>query len=129
MNKRMLLLVPILLLGACSSYYQQLGRAPDNYKDTLKLDDPELNTQISLRSVQQHRAGELLAVQLVVHNDTYLSHKYRYRLEWLDASGLEIAPESTGWLPVTLEGNQDYTIEGTAPSAAARKFRLEFGAQ
>jgi uncharacterized protein YcfL len=129
MNTRLLLLLPALLLAGCNSLYQAQAGAPDEFKDTLKLDDPSLNTQISLHAVKQRRVGELLAVQMVVHNDTYLSHKYRYRLQWLDASGFEVAPDSKGWLPVTLEGNQDYTVEGTAPSAAAQKFRLEFGVQ
>jgi uncharacterized protein (TIGR02722 family) len=129
MMKRFLLLAPTLLLGACAGLYQSQASTPEGFKDILKLDDPSLNTEISLQSVKQHQVGDLLAVQVTVHNDTYLSHKYRYRLQWLDDNGFEVNAEGKGWLPVTLEGNQAYTIEGTAPSATAHKFRLEFGDQ
>lgn len=129
MTKHFLLLAPALLLSACAGFYQSQTSAPEGFKDILKFDDASLNTEISLQSVKQHQVGELLAVQVTVHNDTYLSHKYRYRLQWLDDNGFEVNAEGTGWLPVTLEGNQAYTIEGTAPSPTAHKFHVEFGDQ
>jgi uncharacterized protein YcfL len=128
MTKRLFVLLPALLLGACAGYYQHQS---DDPKDVLKLDDPRLNTEISVHTVQKRWAGSLLTVQVVVHNDSLIRHRYRYRLQWLDSSGVDVNPDGTGsgWQPLVLQGDEDYTIVGTAPSAAAKKFHVEFGDQ
>ena len=129
MIKRFLLLLPIVMLTACAGYYSHQSQSSVDYKDKLKVDNPALYTEISLRDVKQRRIGDILTVQLTVHNDSYISHSYRYRMEWIDANGFTLNANGTGWQPVTLEGNQDYLIDTTAPSPDAKNFRVVFAAQ
>jgi uncharacterized protein YcfL len=129
MRMRFLLLLPIVMLSACAGYYSHQNQSDAANRDKLQVDNPALYTQISLRDVKQRRVGDLLTVQMTVHHESMVSHKYRYRLEWTDAGGFALANDATGWQPVTLAGNQDIVVEGTAPSAAAQNFRLVFAAQ
>jgi uncharacterized protein YcfL len=129
MLKRLMLLLPIVMLTACAGFYSHQDRSTADYKDKLQVDNPALYTQISLRDVKQRREGDILTVQLTVHHDSYITHSYRYRLEWVDASGFAMAADGTAWQPVTLTGNEEYVISGTAPSPAAQNFRVVFSAQ
>lgn len=126
MKKSLMILLAGLSLAGCDSFYQSQQQAP---KDLLRLNNPSLNTAISVQTVQERHAGELLAVQVVLHNDSRLHQNLRYRFLWEDASGFNPTPDGAGWQPLSLEGNASATVTGTSPTATTNHYHLEIGDQ
>lgn len=127
----MILLLPLAFLVACSSGMVSEGQDAGHgqYKDKLEVDNPALYDKIDIHAVKMRRLGDMLNVQVTLHNESHYRGRYQYRFKWFDADGFEIASESTGWQPVELHGKQDYTVEGTAPTPAAQKFHIVFREQ
>lgn len=132
MWKKSLCLLPLLAaLGACSAGMVSEGKetGPGEFKSRLEVDNPALYARLSIKDVKMRRLGDLLNVQVTLHHVSYFERKYQYRFKWFDADGFEVSAESTAWQPVQLHGKQDYTVEGTAPTPAADKFRIVFREQ
>lgn len=104
-------------------------QAPDGSMTLSKfviVNNPQLakGIQIVDLKTQFHDNGMMMAnVTLVSKARKTLT--FQYRFAWMDENGIEIDPEGDGWKPMTLYGNESRTIQGTAPNAAAREFRVK----
>lgn len=70
-------------------------------------------------------ANGLLQASVSVVSKHRKTLNFQYRFEWLDESGRMIDPEAGTWKPMVLYGNESRTIQGTAPNAAAREYRIK----
>ncbi len=50
---------------------------------------------------------------------------FQYRFAWFDDAGMELDPDASSWKPMTLYGNESRTIQGVAPNAAAKQYRVK----
>jgi uncharacterized protein YcfL len=59
------------------------------------------------------------------NNKSYQTKRFRYRVEWLDADGLQIETKTSVWLPYSAMGKSPFTIKAVAPRKQAVDFRMD----
>jgi uncharacterized protein YcfL len=59
------------------------------------------------------------------NNKSYQTKRFRYRVEWLDADGLQIETKTSVWLPMSAMGKSPFTIKAVAPRKQAVDFRMD----
>ncbi len=59
------------------------------------------------------------------NNKSYKTKRFRYRVEWLDADGLQIETKTSVWLPKSAMGKSPFTIKAVAPRPQAVNFRMD----
>jgi uncharacterized protein YcfL len=67
-----------------------------------------------------------LKIQVDVENRSDSSQAFRYGIEWLNANGEVLPFANNGFLDWTLRAHETSTIAATAPTAAAKDFRVVF---
>ena len=104
-------------------------QAPDGNLSLSKyviVNNPQLAKGIQIVDLKTkfHDNGLMMAnVTLVSKARKTLD--FQYRFAWMDENGIEVDPESQAWKPMKLYGNESRAIQGTAPNAAAREFRIK----
>jgi len=59
------------------------------------------------------------------NNTSYETKRFRYRVEWLDADGLQIETKTSVWQPMSATGKSPFTIKAVAPRKQAVDFRMD----
>jgi uncharacterized protein YcfL len=59
------------------------------------------------------------------HNRSYDTKRFRYRVEWLDESGLLIETKTSVWLPMSAMGKSPFSFKVVAPRTEAVNFRMD----
>jgi uncharacterized protein YcfL len=59
------------------------------------------------------------------HNKSYNTKRFRYRVEWLDASGLVIETKTSVWLRASAMGKSPFSFKVVAPRTEAVDFRMD----
>jgi uncharacterized protein YcfL len=67
-----------------------------------------------------------LKIQLDVLNRSDTPHQFRYSIDWLDGDGAELPLAANGFLDWMLLAHETSSIAATAPSPAAKDFRVTF---
>ena len=118
-TKGMLLLLPLLLLGACTTT-RPISTQP--HIDNLVL-SPELSTQIRPLSFVLERTpkGQLL-LQTQLENASPLTRTIRYQVTWFDERGLVLGPPI--WSSRLVQSRETLEIRIIAPYAQAATGRL-----
>jgi uncharacterized protein YcfL len=73
---------------------------------------------------KRNNAG-LLELYINGFNQSYETKRFRYRVEWLDESGLVIETKTSVWLPASAMGKSPFTLKIAAPRAEAVNFRMD----
>jgi uncharacterized protein YcfL len=73
-------------------------------------------------------ANDLLRAWVTIVSKYNKTLMFQYKFSWFDAQGMEIDPEARAWIPVTLYGNETKTLQATAPTSAATKFKIKIRA-
>ncbi|MBI1840257.1 MAG: YcfL family protein [Verrucomicrobia bacterium] len=99
----------------------------DMVSDKRVSTDSRLSIRAQLVGVNQaNTPGGLLKVQAELLNTTHTARNVLYRFEWFDEQGMQMTTATSGsWIPLYLEGKESKFINGIAPSAACRDFRLK----
>ncbi len=69
-----------------------------------------------------------LRIQLNVENLTDSPRQFSYRIEWVDQYGQDLPLAALAWLPWTLLSHETSMLAATAPTPAAKDFRVTFSA-
>lgn len=89
-----------------------------------------LGRSIEILEVRRRQTGHGLLNPSVTMLSTYGGTlKFEYRFCWFDASGYEIGADTNSWKPVTLQKQENRTIEAVAPSAEVMEFKLRIRAR
>ena len=59
------------------------------------------------------------------YNRSYQTKRFRYRVEWLDESGLLIQSKTSVWLPMSAMGKSPFSLKAVAPTQKAANFRMD----
>ncbi len=59
------------------------------------------------------------------NNKSYKTKRFRYRVEWLDADGLQIETKTSVWLQMSAMGKSPFSIKAVAPRKQAVDFRMD----
>lgn len=81
------------------------------------------NPDVEMEEIRCTTTGDLLKVDVVVHNDESDVERLLYKFRWIDAEGMRAADEES-WKPLLLYGNSRQTVTTIAPNAKARDFKF-----
>jgi hypothetical protein len=81
------------------------------------------NPDVEIEEVRCTTTGDLMKIDVVVHNDESDVERLLYKFRWMDAEGMRAADEES-WKPVLLYGNSRQTLTTVAPTPKARDFRF-----
>jgi len=93
----------------------------------LEVTDPELAKIVTVTHAEARFRGDLLQTTVTLRNMKKKPVSVTYKFMWFDKDGFEISNEGQAWLPLTLQGLEDKTIQGTAPNPTARTFKIKIG--
>lgn len=93
--------------------------ADGSYSIKTKSNNPKLTTQVMIERVSMGYAGDLKKVAIAIKDRWYVSKEFEYKIVWVDAQGMEVAPESARWKPIQLTGREIKTVQSVAPNPSA----------
>lgn len=83
-----------------------------------------LAKEIEITDIKSTFVDDILKVQVALHSKDRDTVPVQYRFDWFDAQGFEINANEA-WKPFLLYGKEVKTIQGVAPDARAKEFRLK----
>ncbi len=83
---------------------------------------------VEIEEIRCTTTGDLMKIDVVVHNDESDVERLQYKFRWMDAEGMRAADEES-WKPLLLYGNSRQTVTTIAPNAKARDFKFIFMGQ
>jgi uncharacterized protein YcfL len=89
----------------------------------LKTAKEGKSPDVEIEEVRCTTTGDLMKIDVVVHNDESDVERVLYKFRWMDAEGMRAADEES-WKPVLLYGNSRQTLTTVAPTPKARDFRF-----
>jgi uncharacterized protein YcfL len=99
----------------------------DMVSDKRVVTDSTLNRRVRVVGINQATGpGGFLKIQIEVENTTSRIQAFTYRVEWFDENGMIINLPTKTALPRTLEGKEKASLTATAPTPAAKDFRIKF---
>jgi uncharacterized protein YcfL len=78
---------------------------------------------VEMEEIRCTTTGDLMKIDVVVHNDESDVERLQYKFRWIDAEGMRAADEES-WKPLLLYGNSRQTVTTIAPNAKARDFKF-----
>lgn len=123
-------LLPLLLvLAGCNSPVNTIEPNNPNATPTLvdsRVDifDNSLAKRLSLVSVNEAQAGDLLQIQATFRNRQVRARPFAYQFQWIRQNGMVVTSPEPVWQTATTEGGQTISISGTAPRPDVVDFRL-----
>jgi uncharacterized protein YcfL len=124
--KSSIALFSVLMLGigaGCAKTVNSVEISQEGSWGWVKT-DPDLGGTAAVQRVNQTRAGDVMALEVVVANQNSNAGEFIYRFIWLDANGMTIPTPLTNWQRQHILGKQTVAIRGVAPDARATKCRL-----
>lgn len=87
--------------------------------------DSQLSDMAWVQHAIKERQGDLLHVQLQIHNTTSSDAKFKYRFVWLNANGFTVETPLTTWEQRIILARQTLTLDGVAPDSSVTDCRVE----
>jgi uncharacterized protein YcfL len=89
--------------------------------------DPALERVIHIVGISSTPgSGGYLKIQLNVQNMTDSPRQFSYRIDWFDRDGLDLPLAASALMPWTLLSHETSFLAATAPTPAAKDFRVTF---
>ena len=95
--------------------------------DQRVITDASLNRKVAIVGLNSATTpGGLLKLQVEVENHTRSLQRFLYRVEWFDASGMQVNNVMSAAIPEQIEGKESKFISSIAPHPGCRDFRIKF---
>ncbi len=76
-------------------------------------------------AVTKRNDAGFLELHINGYNRSYKTKRFRYRVEWLDESGLLIQSKTSVWLRTSAMGKSPFSFKAVAPTPKAVNFRMD----
>jgi uncharacterized protein YcfL len=77
------------------------------------------------QAIMKRNDAGFLELHVNGYNRSYQTKRFRYRVEWLDESGLLIQSKTSVWLPMSAMGKSPFGFKVVAPTPKATNFRMD----
>lgn len=118
------LVVTGALVAGCSSFRPSGDDAADDKVKYQVVTSGNTDDRLAVTSVVTARAGDLVRASVELKNKSRFAYTFEYRFKWYDGSGMEISPDSTAWVPLSMMGNETRSLQALAPNPTAETFKL-----
>jgi uncharacterized protein YcfL len=100
---------------------------PQTVTDKRVVIDPALEQAIHIVGIKSTTGPEgYLKIQLNIQNLTDSPKQFSYRIDWFDRDGLDLPMAASAPLPWMLLSHETSFLAATAPTPAAKDFRVTF---
>lgn len=129
--KRIASVLVTLLLAGCATSGIEAGAmavpGPDGvvrYEPRVVVGNNRLGRRIAVARINEEFVGGLLRAAVTLQSMTDDTEALQYRWTWFDTKGFEVNSSSQAWQPLLVYGEQSTAVQGLAPNAAAKSFKL-----
>ena len=85
-----------------------------------------LSKNLEVISVNQATAnGDLLKIQVNLHNLSKKELNLNYKVEWMDEAGIVINDSSAVWMPLYVRGAENVAVQSVSTTPRAKNFWLK----
>lgn len=127
-----LLVAVLFLMAGCSG---TSGTAVTGKTGWDQEGAPTLNTQVAYHSaglqgeveivnIASVRSGDLMMAQVTLRSREKETLALQYSIEWFDLNGFSLNAGSLNWKPLLIYGKDSKNLQGLAPDARGRQFKL-----
>ncbi len=102
--------------------------APDGQDELSRaviINNTKLARRIQVVDVRHEYKGDLLMASVTVASKYAGTLPFQYKFGWFNAAGLEVNADTDAWTPVVLYGNETRTVQGVAPNAEVKAFKVK----
>lgn len=131
-RKACLFLLSAVLLSSCKTVNTTERAnpiAPRQMVDEQRIiTDRTLDFKARIVSVNQAAvgSGDLLKVQVELHNNGVHSKHFSYKFEWFDQYSMLIEMPAPIWIPKQIQGGETIALTAVAPNPRVKDFRIKF---
>ncbi len=123
------LLLSVLICCGLTACARTDGIALDGHEGgeaQLQVANSGMASRLNLALAQQQRSDGRLQVAIRLKSQIAYDQTLQYRIDWFDANGMPVEPDSTSWQPLVLHGGEQKVIQASAllPQAAAFHFSV-----
>ena len=120
----------LLLLASCANAVNTVERdnpraVTDDVLFAKVVFSGELDRQLGVENVVEAQREELLLIQTTLRNLGRSEFQYIYMYEWFDDQGLQVSTPTSTWVPRVIQGGEQHSLVGVAPSPRVVDFRLK----
>ncbi len=124
-----MLLLSVLICCGLTACARTDGIALDGHEGgeaQLQVANSGMASRLNLALAQQQRSDGRLQVAIRLKSQIAYDQTLQYRIDWFDANGMPVEPDSTSWQPLVLHGGEQKVIQASAllPQAAAFHFSV-----
>ena len=104
-----------------------MTKAPDGQEDMSRaviVNNAKLGRTIQVVDLRHEFKGDLLMPSVTLTSKYAGTTKIQYKFAWFNEAGLEVYPDTDAWTPVIIQGNETKTVQGVAPNATVKGFKL-----
>lgn len=120
-------LLLLVLCGGLTACARTNGIALDGQEGAqaqLQVENSGMSHRVTLTQAQQQRQDGRLQVAIRLKSEIAYDQALQYRIDWFDASGMPVEPDSTSWLPLQLHGGEQKVLQFSAPLPQAAAFHF-----
>ncbi|MFP5383941.1 MAG: YcfL family protein [Gammaproteobacteria bacterium] len=117
------LVVTGALIAGCGQFKTTKTADGDKVKYQV-VTSGNTDDRIEVINVVAGKAGDLVKASVEMKNKSRFAYTFEYRFKWYDGSGMEISPDSTAWIPLSMMGNETKSLQALAPNPTAETFKL-----
>lgn len=102
--------------------------APDGQPELSRaiiVNNPKFGRTVQVVDVRHEYVGDMLKAHLTLASKYAATVSFQYKFAWYNEAGLEVQPNTDAWTPVVLHGYETLSIQGVAPNAAVKSFKVK----
>lgn len=90
----------------------------------VMINNAKLGRVIQVVDVRHEYAGDVLKAAVVLTSKYAGTVDFKYKFSWYNVNGMEVHADTDAWTPVILHGYETRTVQGVAPSAEVKGFKI-----
>ena len=116
----------LLGTGACKTKWNSDGIMVESYPgNQVTVNSRVFGRWFEIVQVAVAKGGNGLLKTTITARNIKRECQVEYRLRWVDADGIEVAPDTASWIPAAVAQRGTLMMTGIAPSRQAADFILD----
>ncbi len=127
-------LIACVVLGGCvrktsgTEVVGVMAAGPDGQPELSRAviaNNAKLGRTIQVVDVRHEYVGDVLKAHLTLASTYAGTISFQYKFAWYNEAGLEVHPNTDAWTPAVLHGMETISIQGVAPDAHVKSFKVK----
>ncbi|MFO7536341.1 MAG: YcfL family protein [Kiritimatiellia bacterium] len=105
-----------------------MATGPDGQPElnrAIIANNTKLGRTIQVVDVRHEYVGDVLKAHFTLASTYAATISFQYKFAWYNEAGLEVHPNTDAWTPAVLHGMETISIQGVAPDALVKSFKVK----